>query len=32
MDFSDVHVKIMTDNTCAKACINNVGGIKSEKN
>lgn len=32
MDFSDIHVKIMTDNACAKAYyINNVGGIKPEK-
>lgn len=31
MEFSDIHVKIMTDNTCAKAYINNMGGIKSEK-
>lgn len=31
MECSDIHVKIMTDNTCAKAYINNMGGIKSEK-
>lgn len=31
MECSDIHVNIMTDNTCAKAYINNMGGIKSEK-
>ena len=30
-DSYDVHVKIMTDSTCAKAYLNNMGGIKSEK-